>query len=160
ARRIEGVAARLTEIERKVDVESLRQSKEKWIAFRGAPEHWKDVEVVEHAQEELERVELALTRIERLSASVAGFRDAGLRAQGRAALSKLAWRLSEFEVVLLDAERELCTLGWEGSHDAIVQVAPVGASGRDARDRLAGVYRAWAEHRAFFVDCLHEPRSD
>jgi len=159
-RRIDGIAADIAAIARIVDVDSLRQAKDKWIECRNAPDYWKDVEVAEHVQRELERVELALSRLERLSSTLAGFRENLPRVQGRAGLERVAWRLSEFARSVLAAKRELCILGWTGSHDALLCIAPVGNTGREARDRLIRMYEAWGEHRRFVVDRLREPRAD
>src|SRR5262249_27264932 len=127
---------------------------------RNDADYWKDVQVAEHVQEQLQSVELTIFRIERLLASVAGLREALQRAQGRGALESIARRLTQFSKHLLDARGELCVMRWEGSHDALVHIAPVGATGRDARDRMAQMYEAWATHRQWVVDCLHEPRTD
>ena len=61
---------------------------------------------------------------------------------------------------MTDAHRELSVLGWEGSYDALVEVRPVGGSGREARDRLAAVYEGWAAHRQLVAQRLREPRAD
>jgi ATP-dependent Clp protease ATP-binding subunit ClpC len=160
ARRIEGAAATIDDIAKTVDIQALREAKDKWMASRNEPNYWKDVEVAEHVQEQLQSVELTIFRIERLSASVAGLRDALQRAQGRTALESIARRLLQLTKFLGDAKRELCVLRWEGSHDALLYVGPVGTTGCEARDRLARMYEDWAIHRQWVVDCLHEPRAD
>jgi MoxR-like ATPase/protein subunit release factor A len=160
ARRIESAAATIDDIAKTVDVPALREAKDKWMASRNEPNYWKDVQFAEHVQEQLQGVEMTIFRIERLSASVAGLRDALQRAQGRTALESIVRRLSQLTRFLEDARRELCVLRWEGSHDALLQITPVGPTGREARDRMARMYEEWASHRQWVVDCLHEPRAD
>ncbi|MBK7761427.1 MAG: PCRF domain-containing protein [Deltaproteobacteria bacterium] len=51
-------------------------------------------------------------------------------------------------------------LGWDGLWDAIVELSPIGARGRAARDLLISKYTAWAESQRMTVVILREPKED
>jgi hypothetical protein len=51
-------------------------------------------------------------------------------------------------------------MGPDGVWDALVEVRPLGTTGRAARDLLIKTYLGWAEHRRMRVDWLREPAAD
>jgi ATP-dependent Clp protease ATP-binding subunit ClpC len=160
SRRLDEAKGRIDALAKAVDREGLRTAKQRWSERKKTQEFWKNVTLADEAHHELERIEVTLDRLERLELRRDGFRDALGRASGRAVLEKLAWQLRDFEEAVSDAHRELAVLGWEGSYDALVEVRPVGGSGREARDRLAALYEGWAAHRQLVVHRLREPRAD
>jgi protein subunit release factor A len=99
-------------------------------------------------------------RLERLRTRVADTRRSIDRANPRHELAQLAARIAEIEQHADDARRELVTMGWGANEGAIVEVRPVGGSGREARDVLVEAYREWAEHLRHVCDLLCEPRED
>ena len=160
SRRLDEAKGRIDAIARAVDAEGLRAAKQRWFERKKSQDFWKNVALADEAHHELERIEVTLDRLQRLEMRRDGFRDALGRAAGRAALEKLAWQMRDFEEAVTDAHRELSVLGWEGSYDALVEVRPVGGSGREARNRLAAVYEGWAAHRQLVAQRLREPRAD
>jgi hypothetical protein len=64
------------------------------------------------------------------------------------------------EGAVTDAERELMRMGAAGEWDALVEIAPLGAPGRAARDLVAQTYLTWAQAQHRSAEIVREPRSD
>jgi hypothetical protein len=107
---------------------------------------------------ELRALDASVERVARLHERAQEVRDALAKATGRAGLERVAGRVHSLAEATVDARRELVLLGSEGSDDALIEIRPVGGTGRGARDLLVEVYVAWAEHRRMLVDWLREPR--
>lgn len=143
-----------------VDEGALRAERERLAERRHELDFWKNVEEADRAQRELDRISATLDRLGRLRESVDEMHEALAKATGRAKLEEVALRIRALEEGALEAERELLRMGWEGSWDALVEIRPIGAGAREARDLLVEVYLGWASHRRMVVDWIREPRED
>ena len=151
---------RLSALALGVDVPALEAERKRLLHKRSKHDSWRDGEGGERVQAELDRVATTLDRLERLGER-ADETDKALGSPGtRASLEQLAHRVAAFDTAVRDAHRDLLAMGWEGSADAIVEVRPVGGSGREARDLLVRTYGAWAEHVKMPVLWLREPVED
>jgi protein subunit release factor A len=138
----------------------LHVERERLSERRSDPGFWKNVEEADKTQRELDRISATIDRIDRLRERNAELREALSNATGRAKMEEVAAGVRSLEEAAALAERELLRMGWEGSSDAIVEVRPLGAGGRDARDMLVEVYSGWAKLRGYAVEWLREPRQD
>jgi ATP-dependent Clp protease ATP-binding subunit ClpA len=153
-------AARMDVVSTGVSEGKLHVERERLSERRSDPGFWKNVEEADKTQRELDRVSATIDRIDRLRERNAELREALSNATGRAKMEEVAAGVRSLEEAAALAERELLRMGWEGSSDAIVEVRPLGAGGRDARDMLVEVYTGWAKHRGYAVEWLREPRQD
>jgi len=143
-----------------VDVPALEAERKRLLHQQSKRDSWRDAEARERAQAELDRVATTLDRVERLTLRADETDKALASATTRSSLADLANRVGTLERAVRDARRDLLVMGWDGSADAIIQIRPVGGSGREARDLLVETYLAWAEHRKMPVLWLEEPRED
>jgi ATP-dependent Clp protease ATP-binding subunit ClpA len=138
----------------------LGQERDRLSDVRNRPSFWKNVEEADRVQSDLDRVSATLDRLARLREQIGEAQAALGKAASRGKLEEVAHRVRALEEATSEAERELLRMGWEGSWDALVEVRPVGAAGRDARDMLVEVYTSWAQWKRHGVDWLREPRED
>jgi hypothetical protein len=148
---------RIEELAGALDLPLLATQRDEMLARRNAHDFWKNAARAERIHRELQRIDATFTRLARLRERAEAIRTALAGASGRTALEKLGARVQTLDEAIDSARRELLVLGWEGSADALVEIRPVGGSGREARDLLLGVYTGWAEHRRMTVDLLRDP---
>ena len=129
-------------------------------AMRDRPDFWLDIVGASRAMRDLERARQVIDRLDNLRA----WGDQMLTELGRnprrERFERLANDLERYRVNLDRAHRELVILGWDGLWDAIVELSPIGARGRAARDLLISKYTAWAESQRMTVVILREPKED
>lgn len=138
----------------------LIEERERLSDVRNRPSFWKNIEEADRVQSDLDRVSATLDRLSRLRGQIGELQGALARALSRGKLEEVAHGVRALEEAASEAERELLRMGWEGSWDALVEVRPVGAAGREARDMLVEVYTSWAQWKRHGVDWLREPRED
>ncbi|HZF53419.1 MAG TPA: AAA family ATPase [Polyangiaceae bacterium] len=153
AERTEAVAAGVGEAQ-------LVEERDRLSDVRNRPSFWKNIEEADRVQSDLDRVSATLDRLSRLREQIGEAQAALAKAASRGKLEEVAHRVRALEEATSEAERELLRMGWEGSWDALVEVRPVGAAGREARDMLVEVYTGWAQWKRHGVDWLREPRED
>ncbi len=151
---------KLAQLEAALNVTALEAERKRLHQQRSKHDSWRDGETGERMQAELDRVATTLDRLERLTERADETAKALASPGTRATLEQLAHRVASFEVAVRDAKRDLVSMGWEGSADAIVEVRPVGGTGREARDLLVETYVGWAIEVKMPVLWLREPLED
>lgn len=151
---------RLDALGRDLDLPRLSAERERLLLLRNAPDFWTGGASAERIHRELRAIEAAMARLTLLRDRANEVRKALPDARGRAALEKLGARARSLDQAIDEARRELVLLGTEGSADAIVEIRPIGGTGRGARDLLVTAYTGWAAHRRMVLDWLFEPRED
>jgi ATP-dependent Clp protease ATP-binding subunit ClpA len=154
------IAERTEAVAKHVGEPELLAQRERLSDVRNRPSFWKNIAEADRVQSELDHVSATVDRIGRLREHIAEAREALAKAGARAKLEEVAHRVRSLAEASLEAERELCRMGWEGSWDALLEIRPLGAAGRDARDMLVEVYTGWAQYKRHAIDWLREPRED
>ena len=157
---VAGALGRVNALARELDLPRLSLEQTRLLEERNAPEFWKGGARAERVHRELRAIEASITRLARLHERGEEVRVALAQTSGRAAVERVAARIRSLDQAIDDARREFVLLGWEGSADAMIEIRPVGGTGRGARDLLVEVYTSWAEHRRMLVNWLREPRED
>jgi len=157
---INAAGARLQTLAGTLDEPFLHRERERVTELRAQPEFWNDSAAAARDLRDLGRLNATCDRLDRLRDELAGLRDAHAAADTRALVDRAAHALVRLEDALERGWRELVRLGREGEWDALVEVAPLGASGRPARDLLVRTYLAWARAQHRGVGVLREPRAD
>jgi hypothetical protein len=152
--------ARIDELAQALDLPRLESERERLLAERQTPDFWRAGAQAERTHRALVAIEDAIRRVARLRERTDAVGKALESPVGRAELEKLAVRLHSLDEAIGDARRELLLLGAAANADALVEIRPVGGTGRQARDLLVEVYTAWARHHRHLVDWLREPRED
>ncbi|HUS66462.1 MAG TPA: PCRF domain-containing protein, partial [Kofleriaceae bacterium] len=161
AARIDGVAAAVETLAGAVGEAGLRAERERLDGLRQAPAFWRDTAAGAAVVDELDRVAGTLERVASLRARAEALAEVAPKAQLRREVQDAAHRVVQLEDALEVARRELCTMPPAGREDALVEVRPLGAAGRAARDLLVETYLAWAkEGRRARVEWLREPLED
>jgi hypothetical protein len=109
---------------------------------------------------DLDRYTAWLDRLERLRERAEEIAMALGEAAMRRELTDLANRYRQLEASLETTRREMVTMGKDGVWDALLEVRPLGARGKAARDLVVRAYLAWAEHRRYEVAMVREPCAD
>jgi hypothetical protein len=155
----ERIAAARTGCERlaaEVGLTRLRDEMEEIDAQRKNYTFWHDPdEAARLLAQQTHRLE-TVSRIERLQDWTREIADAFEPRATRSNLSHLVESLVRFEAALAVARRELVSMGPDGYWDALVEIAPIGASS-DARDFVFELYRDWAAYRRLEITMLLEP---
>src|SRR5690606_10029346 len=127
-------AARVEQIAAAVDEDFLHQERARLLELRSDHAFWEHKDHAARALRDLDRATVTLDRVTRLRqrASEIGAEVADLQTRGDA--ERLAQRVASLDEALLSAWRELVCMGPDGVWDALVEVAPLGAGGRAARD--------------------------
>jgi ATP-dependent Clp protease ATP-binding subunit ClpA len=158
--RLAAATARLAAIAEATGEATFEAQRDTLAERRASPSFWKDAALADEVQRELDRMTATSERMERLRTRIGDTRHAVESGSPRHKLEQLAARMTDIEQQIDDAHRELVVMGWATNEAALVEIRPVGASGREARDMLVDAYRAWAEHSRMVVDLLREPRDD
>ncbi|MCB9793970.1 MAG: AAA family ATPase [Alphaproteobacteria bacterium] len=137
----------------------LQEGRERLLSLRRGPDFWQDTESAARALRDLDRVTVVLDRMDRLRAFGEELKADLEQAGSRAGLERVAGKLSRFEDAVARARRELLLMGWDGSWDALIEVSPVGNTGRLARDHLVMMYSAWASAKGS-LEWLRDPEED
>jgi ATP-dependent Clp protease ATP-binding subunit ClpC len=160
AARTAAATARIDDLAKALDLPRLETERERLVAERQAPDFWRAPAQAERVHSALVAIEDAIGRVARLRERVESVRKALESPAGRSAIEKLAARVHALDEAIGDARRELLLLGAGANADALIEIRPVGGTGRSARDLLVEVYTAWARHHRHLVDWLREPRDD
>jgi ATP-dependent Clp protease ATP-binding subunit ClpC len=148
--RIEGVSGR-------ADEETLRSELDRLTRLRAEHTFWRAGEETARALQGLEFNQAALDRLAKLRGDVEALSEQGEKAHQRTVLGPLVHQLAQLEAAVELAELELVYMGREERWDALVEIRPLGESGRTARDTLVQVYGDWARDRGFTFELLREP---
>jgi AAA domain (Cdc48 subfamily)/C-terminal, D2-small domain, of ClpB protein len=124
---------RIDALARELDLPRLSSEQARLLEERNAPEFWKGGARAERLHRELRAIEASIARVARLEERGKEVRAAIGQASGRDAIEKVAIRIRSLDAAIDDARRELVLLGWEGSADALIEIRPVGGTGRGAR---------------------------
>ncbi len=161
AARIEAAAAGGGELAGAVGEAALRDARARLDELRQMPTFWRDAAAGAAVVDELDRVASTLERVESLRARVDALAELAPRAQLRREVQDAAHRVLQVEEAIAVARRELVTMPRAGREDALIEIRPLAAAGRPARDLLVETYRAWAlEARRYRVLWLREPVED
>ena len=136
---IEGLAAEIDEAE-------VQDKRAKLDERRGHSEFWSKPEVAARVLRDLDRLGSVLDRLERLRGWNESLREEA-RKTGRQALERLAHDLLRHERAIARARRELVVMGFDGAWDALVEIRPIGAGARQARDLVIKQLTTWAGSR-------------
>jgi ATP-dependent Clp protease ATP-binding subunit ClpC len=158
--RIVATAARLDALAEEMDLERLAIARDRLREERNAPDFWKGGASAERIHRELSVIESSVDRLARLRERQVAIAQSLVRSSRRVDLETIGARVRTLEDAIGEARREVVLLGAEGAGDALVEIRPLGGSGRDARDLMISIYDAWARHRRMVVDVLREPRED
>ena len=143
-----------------VDEPHLRIERERLAELREAPAFWDDSHAAAADLRDLGRIQTTCDRLEQLREAAAELRETAEAATARAAVDRAARDLVALESAVTVAERELVRMGAAGEWDALVEVAPLGATGRAARDLVAQTLLTWARIQHRGAEILREPRAD
>ncbi|MFO0661081.1 MAG: AAA family ATPase, partial [Polyangiaceae bacterium] len=157
---IERIHDRISALSSGIDEPRVSAERERLLAARDEPGFWRDVAKAAQCVREIERRGALLDRLVDLRGAVGAARDALERANGRTQLEAAARRVRDIDDRARDAERELLRMGPDGYLDALVEIRPVGGTGREARDMLVEVYSSWARSREMQLEWLRDPRED
>ncbi|MCK6505159.1 AAA family ATPase [Myxococcota bacterium] len=135
----------------------LRQEATRLRALRQEPDFWTQGHHAAQALRDLDLAERELARLDRLALRARELEPDLAACKSRDELATLGQRLVQLEQHLVDARRELVTMGRAGLWDALVELRPVGGTGAAARDLVARGLEAWAGQQGFAVDWLCEP---
>ncbi|MCB9743756.1 MAG: AAA family ATPase [Alphaproteobacteria bacterium] len=137
----------------------LQEGRERLLTLRRAPDFWQDTDSAARAMRDLDRVTVVLDRMDRLRSFGEEVDDDLGQATKRSALEQVASKLVRLQDAVARARRELLIMGWDGSWDALVEVSPVGNTGRLARDHLVMCYTAWAAAKGA-LQWLRDPEGE
>ncbi len=157
---VAGVREAVEALARDADEPFLVRERDRLQELRRDPDFWRHPEETARAYRDLDRYTSWLSRIERLREWAA---DLGAELPGadlRSDVERLARRLVQLEGAVASARRELVTIGARGHADALLQIRPLGRSGRRVRDLLVETYTRWAAWRQMTVEWLAEPLAD
>jgi len=143
-----------------VDEQSLAAERARIVELRTKPEFWNHPVEASIALRDLDRITSWLDRIDRLRMRVDDIGEALGNADMRRQIKDAAHRVVQLENAIAGARRELVVMGAAGHRDALIEVKPVGAAGRRARDLLVDAYRSWAEYRRLELSWVREPTAD
>jgi len=143
-----------------VDEPFLRAERHRLLEMRRDPEFWNHADEAAMTIRDLDRYTAWLGRLDRLRERADDIGAALGEAEMRRELTDLANRYRQLEGAIAVTRREMVTMGKDGVWDALVEVRPLGARGRSARDLLVRAYLGWAEHRRYEVTLLREPAAD
>jgi ATP-dependent Clp protease ATP-binding subunit ClpC len=151
---------RVDEIASRVDEEFLIEERARLLELRAEHGFWQHAEHAARALRDLDRATVILDRLDRLRERVEDLGEEVASMQTRRELDRAARRLVALERSAEFAFRELVHMGDEGVWDALVEIGPLGLTGRLARDLLVDVYSKWAIARRMEVQWLRVPRAD
>ena len=154
------LGARLVQLAADIDEPFLLQERDRLTTLRGEPAFWSDARAAARDLRDLARIGTTCDRLERLRDAHQELVQVLEAADSRRRLGEAARRLVKLEARTEGAVRELVRMGPGGEWEALVEVRPVGAGGRAARDLLVGLYRDWATTQHRPLDVLREPRAD
>jgi len=155
-KRLEAAAEAIEGVAEAVDEPEVQARRARLDEKRSHSEFWSKPETAARVLRDLDHLGAVLSRLERLRGWNESLRE-DARRPGRPALERLAHDLLRHERAIARGRRELVVMGFEGSWDALVEVRPMGAGGRIARDYVLLQLTAWAAHRKLEVDWLREP---
>ncbi len=150
------LAARLVDLARAVDEPYLELERERLTALRAEPEFWSDPVAAARDVRDLGWTADALDRLEALRERLEGLQRSLV---GDSELDPTARQLVALEDDAEAAWRELVRLGRGADREALIEITPLGAAGREARDLVTRTYLGWAEGRRP-LQVLREPRAD
>jgi hypothetical protein len=151
---------RVATIAKQADQSGLEVEQARLTELRSEPEFWRHPLDSARALYDLELVASMLRRLTRLGELSEGLLRDAESAGGRPRQEEVGRHLEQFEATLADAELELVHLGRAGAVDALVEVRPLGARGRSARDLLVRTYGDWTSSRGGLIEFLHDPLED
>jgi ATP-dependent Clp protease ATP-binding subunit ClpC len=140
-----------------VDEPHLITTQERLSEMRRDPAFWTDPQAAARDLRDLDRLNAVLDRIDRLRAFANEVADRMQTADTRANVSGAASALFRLERSVEHAYRELVVMGWDGSWDALVEIAPVGGPSHFALPMLIDAYRGWADRQKRRLEWLHAP---
>jgi len=158
--RAAAAARRIEELAVQLDEGAARRERDRLLELRRTPEFWSQPDAAARAVRDLDRANASLDRLDGLRTRAEAIADVADRAQLRRDVQDLGHRQIQLDEAIAVARRELLSMGKDGIADALIELRPLAASGRSARDLVVGVYLAWAESRRFRVDWLREPLLD
>jgi hypothetical protein len=158
--RLDNVQREIVAIEQAIDEPARAKRRAEIAKLRESPDFWRDKVAAASAIEELERLQSARERLDDLFARRRAHKRE-VEQGGRAPeLARVAESVRALESDVADARRELVLMGDAGRFDALVEVRPIGAAARAARDLLVGTYTEWASSRGFAIEWLRDPPGD
>lgn len=155
-----GALGAVAALAREADEPFLVTERDRLLELRRDPEFWKYPEAASTAYRDLDRYTSWLGRIEHLREWTADLEAELAGVELRRDVERLARRLVQLEAALAEGRREMVLLGASGHADSLLQVRPLGRSGRRVRDLLVETYTRWAAWRQMTVQWLAEPLSD
>jgi ATP-dependent Clp protease ATP-binding subunit ClpC len=157
----ESAAGRVEELAGAVGEGELRAERDRLAGLRQSGQFWNDPEQAARTVRDLDRLTQLVDRVDGLRGRAEAIADAATRAHLRREVHDLAHRLVQLDEALVTARRELVLMGVAGLEDALLEVRPLGAGGRLARDLLVATYLDWARSgRRYRIDWLYEPLAD
>jgi ATP-dependent Clp protease ATP-binding subunit ClpC len=156
--RLEMARARLERIAGDLGEENLHAQRRRLEQARVQPAFWSQPEAAARDLRDLDRIASVLDRLDRLRSWNEELLEDLARTRARARIEKLARDLLRQERALVRGERELLRMGFDGAWDALVEVRPLGAGGRKARDLLVQTYIGWAAGRKMQAQWLRDPQ--
>jgi ATP-dependent Clp protease ATP-binding subunit ClpC len=144
-------------VARDADESFMKQECVRLTELRAEHAFWKQGEETARALRDLEFAHSAVDRLSRLRTGLDDLEEELSKSTPRTVLAPLIQQLTQLEEAVKLAELELVHLGRKHRADALVELRPVGESGREARDVLVKVYREWALARGFSFEVLREP---
>ncbi len=138
--------------------EGLQAERRRLEHARTQPAFWSQPEAAARDLRDLDRIGSVLDRLDRLRGWNEELLEALGRTKARARVEKLAGDLLRQERALQRSERELLRMGFEGAWDALIEIRPLGAGGRRARDLLVQTYLGWAAGRKMQAVWLRDPQ--
>lgn len=141
--------------------QALQTEQERLLRTRSAPEFWRDAAAASRVMRDLDRITLALERIDHLRAAAEALDEEAAKIGPREGLEQCVRRLLEIEAAVDLAFLELVVMAKEGFEDAILEIEPIGGvKSKLARDLLVDTYLNWAKSQKLERIWLFEPRDD
>ncbi len=154
------LTTRVEQIADAVDEAFLRAERARLLELRSDHAFWEHKDHAARALRDLDQATVTLDRVDRLRQRAADIGAELPEARTRDEVERIAQRVRSLEDAVGNAWLELVCMGVEGAWDALVEVAPLGGSGRAARELLLEAYLGWARYRRVEVDWLRVPRAD